>query len=223
MSKHLQRDLTAIERSLSQQASVVEQMVQTAYRGLRERCLGTAAEILAQESALNASEVRIEEECLETLALHQPVAIDLRRTATAIKINADLERIGDLALNLAERTEALASHPEVPNPTGLEEMVERALAMLHDAHRAFVTLDVKLAHSVCRRDDEVDAINREVIQEIITAMERRPDHAAGYLHLFSASRIVERIGDHATNISEDVIYLVEGVITRHRWATYKIA
>ncbi len=216
MSKHLQNDLRSIEESISRQATLVEQMVQTAYRGLHDRCLGTAAEILAQETEVNSREVRIEEECLKTLALHQPVAIDLRRTAAALKINADLERIADLALNLAERTESLVGHPEIPIPAALEQMVEVAIGMLRDAHIAFSQLDTRLAASVCSRDDKIDALNREVIDELIAIMQRHPHRVEGSLHLFSASRIVERIGDHATNIAEDVMYMVEGEIRRHQ-------
>ena len=216
MSKHLQNDLKSIEAALSQQATLVEGMVQTAYRGLHDRCLGTAAEILSQETEVNAREVRIEEECLKTLALHQPVAIDLRRTAAALKINSDLERIADLALNLAERTESLVEHPEIPIPAALQQMVELAIGMVRDAHLAFIQLNTHLAASVCTRDDQVDALNREIIAELITTMQQHPHRVEGSLHVFSAARIVERIGDHATNIAEDVMYMVEGEIHRHR-------
>lgn len=223
MSKHLENDLKRLESSISQQATLVEQMVRTAYRGLQERCLGTAAEILSQEGEVNQREVRIEEECLKTLALHQPVAIDLRRTAAVLKINSDLERIADLALNLAERTESLVGHPEIPLPQALETMVERVIEMLHDAHQAFITLDEKLAEKVRLCDDEVDELNREVIAQLVRVMEENPDRVEGSLHLFSASRIVERIGDHATNIAEDVMYMVKGEITRHKLKVSKSA
>lgn len=223
MTKHLENDLARLETLLSQQASRVEQMVDTAYRGLRERCLGTAAEILSKEAEVNRAEVKLEEDCLKTLALHQPVAVDLRRTAATLKINGDLERIADLALNLAERTESLADFPEISIPPGLEHMVERVIEMLRDAHLAFVKLDADLADSVCRRDDEVDDMNREVIGYLITEMQNHPDRVEGILHLFSASRIVERIGDHATNIAEDVSYLVRGEIARHQFNIHRSA
>lgn len=215
MSKPLQLHLLEVEQALSNQADAVERMVQTAYRGLRERCLGTASEVFATESRLNRTEVDIEEKCLELLAIHQPVAIDLRRITATLKINADLERIGDLALNLAERTEDLAKHPEVAVPAELETMVERALEMLRDAHGAFVRVDEELADNVQKRDDEVDDLNREVIAGIVARMEREPQHAEGLLHVFSASRIIERIADHATNVAENVVYLSCGQITRH--------
>ncbi len=134
----------------------------------------------------------------------------------ALKINADLERIADLSLNLAERTEALALHPEIAIPSELADMVQCAIAMLRDAKTAFVNSDVELAREVSLRDDELDEMNRHMIAGLVKAMESNPDQVSGYLHVFSASRIVERIGDHATNIAEDVEYIVEGEITRHR-------
>ena len=218
MSKLLQRHLTEVETALSEQADAVERMVHAAYQGLRERCLGSAAQVLDSESQLNRSEVDIEEKCLELLALHQPVATDLRRVAATLKINGDLERIGDLALNLAERTESLVHCPDVPVPAELEQMVERAMEMLRDAHSAFVSVDEELAHSVRERDDEVDDLNRRVIDDLAKQMETNPHQVEGLLHVFSATRIIERIADHATNIAEDVIYLAKGRIMRHRWA-----
>ena len=216
MRRCLETSLEAIETAVSDQANRVESMVRAAYRGLCERCLGTADEVLAMEVVINDSEVIIEEKCLELLALHQPVAIDLRRVAGALKINGDLERIADLSLNLAERTEALALHPDVSIPTELADMVACAIRMLRDAKNAFVNNDVELAKEVCRRDDELDEMNRELIVALVKVMETNPSQVSGYLQVFSATRIVERIGDHATNIAEDVEYIVNGEITRHR-------
>lgn len=223
MGKHLQFDLTEIERLLHNQAAAVEDMVHTAHHGLQQRCLGTAADVLAKEAQLNRSEVAIEEQCLTALALHQPVAIDLRRIAAALKINADLERIGDLALNLAERTEALVEFPHVQAPDRLQRMVTIAIEMLRDAHAAFVAIDAALADTVCQRDDEVDDLNREIIRGIIERMNADPQNVPAYLHVFSASRIVERIADHATNIAEDVLYIADGRIARRHGAEQRSA
>ena len=214
--RRLDTNLEAIEAAISDQADRVEGMVRAAFRGLCERCLGTADEVLAMEVVINRSEVRIEERCLQLIALQQPVALDLRRVAGALKINADLERIADLSLNLAERTESLAMHPDIAIPSPLSNMVSCAIEMLRDAKHAFVDSDVRLAQRVCERDDELDALNRRVIDMLVRTMEGSPDQVSGYLHVFSASRIVERIGDHATNIAEDVEYIVNGEITRHR-------
>ncbi|MDC0935401.1 phosphate signaling complex protein PhoU [Pirellulales bacterium] len=217
MGRHLQFDLADLEVLLSNQAVKVEEMVLASYRGLSERSLDVAAEVLASEAQINLSEVNIEEHCLEVLALQQPVAIDLRRVAAILKINAELERIADLAVNVAERTTSLNDYPQVEIPEPLEQMLERALEMLRDAHAAFLRVDADLARSVCARDDEVDAINREVIGRLTKKMAGEPDQVAGLLHVFSVTRIIERIGDHATNIAEDVVYLAEGEITRHQY------
>ena len=185
MGKHLQVDLGQIELLLSQQAANVEQMVQTAYSGLRDRCLGTAAKVRTREHQINRSEVSIEEQCLAVLALQQPVAVDLRRVTAALKINNDLERIGDLALNLAERTESLAQYRDVSIPESLAQMVEIALKMLRDAHQAFLNIDAALADDVCLRDDQVDDLNRQVIDDISQLMRKDPSHTSAYLHVFS--------------------------------------
>ena len=217
MGRHLQFDLADLEVLLSNQAVKVEEMVLASYRGLNERSLDVAGEVLANEDQINQSEVNIEENCLEVLALQQPVAIDLRRVTTILKINAELERIADLAVNVAERTKSLHDFPQVEVPELLEQMLEQALEMLRDAHAAFLRVDADLARSVCKRDDEVDAINREVIARLTERMSANPDLVAGLLHVFSVTRIIERIGDHATNIAESVVYLAEGEITRHQY------
>ncbi len=144
------------------------------------------------------------------------MAVDLRRTATVLKINSELERIADLAVNVAERTQSLADHPKFIIPETLQRMSKLSTAMVHDALDAFVNQDVQLARDVCRRDDQVDNYNREVIYELRDRMRASSDEIEPALHFFSAARQVERIADHATNIAEDVIYLVEGEIARHR-------
>ncbi|MGL4513069.1 MAG: phosphate signaling complex protein PhoU [Lacipirellulaceae bacterium] len=216
MTKHLERDLDSLEQDLLAQSAVVEEMIRLACRGLCERRLGVSDELLAREPSINVREVRIEEECLKILALHQPVAVDLRRVATVLKVNSDLERIADLAVNIGERTDALAMCPTLPMPDFLESMSDTAIGMVRDALDAFVDSDVAAARSVCRRDDEVDAFNRRIIDEVYQIVRESPHLIEPALHLFSASRHVERIADHATNIAEDVVYLVEGEIARHR-------
>ena len=211
------RNLEAIHSAISHQVDVVEKMVQCAYRSLRERCRGTANEVLEMENHINQSEIEIEEKCLALLALQHPVASDLRKTAAALKINAELERIADLALNLAERAESLNEYPEVEIPAKLTEMVLFAREMLQDAKTSFLDNDAELARKVHESDNQLDAMNREIIEEIASSIASDPERAAIYLHVFSASRIVERIGDLATNIAEDVEYVVSGAISRHRY------
>jgi phosphate transport system protein len=216
MSIHLQRDLEALEQNLLDQSSVVEQMVFRACQSLRELRPEIVQEVLASEETINFREVEIEEECLKILALHQPVAVDLRRVATVLKINSDLERIADLAVNICERTHSLAMYPDFQMPPNLDKMAEAAISMVRDSLDAFVRLDVDAAREVCLRDDRVDALNRQVIADLHELIEANPADIEPAFHFYSASRHVERIADHATNISEDVIYLVDGEIARHR-------
>jgi phosphate transport system protein len=216
MSKHLNRDLDALEQDLLAQSSIVEKMIMQASQAVTEHRSDCLAKILVDEDRINRGEVRIEEECLKILALHQPVAVDLRRVATVLKINADLERIADLAVNLAERAQSLVDFSQFRIPGQLEEMVSIALSMVRDALDAFVRQDIDLAQQVCLRDDQVDQLNREVIDGLQEILEQHVSEVEPALQYFSASRHIERIADHATNIAEDVIYLVEGEIARHR-------
>jgi phosphate transport system protein len=168
------------------------------------------------DDAVDKLEVKIEEECLKMLALHQPVAIDLRRVATVLKVNNDLERIADLAVNIAERSQSIDEYPEFPVPESMGHMVAMSTQMVRSALDAFVNLDPSAARRIMFLDDDVDRHNRDIIQELQTLMQERPDLIPPACHCFSVSRHVERIADHATNIAEDVIYLIEGDIVRHR-------
>jgi phosphate transport system protein len=217
MSKHLERDLEALEREVLAQSSRVEEMITKACQAITDRRIDVAAEVAASEAEINVREVRIEEECLKILALHQPVAIDLRRTTTVLKINTELERIGDLAVNIAERAISLVEYPDFVVPSKLEQMSRKATSMVHDALDAFVDQDVQAARDVCLRDDEIDSLNRQLIRDLCDTMRRRSDMVEAALHVFSITRHVERIGDCATNVAEDVIYLVEGEIARHHF------
>ncbi len=216
MSKHLQRDMEQIHREILSLSASVEEVLDKAARSLCEGRLDLAREVIAGDEAIDQQEVHIEEECLKILALHQPVAVDLRRIATVLKVNSDLERMADLAVNIAQRAEFLITQPRFPIPVRLRRMVDLTTMMVRSALDAFVNLDAQAARRVCALDDEVDAYNREVIEELQQVMRSDPSRVEAGLHCFSASRHVERIADHATNIAEDVIYLVEGEIARHR-------
>ncbi len=207
--------MEALEREILAQSSLVEEMINKACRALVDRRIDLSSEVVEAEQQIDEREVKIEEECLKILALHQPVAVDLRRTATVLKINTELERIADLAVNIAERTSSLADHLDFEIPDKVERMSADATDMVHDALDAFVELDVDAARAVCQRDEEIDTLNRQVIDELYESMQARPDQIEPALHVFSISRHVERIADCATNIAEDVIYLVEGEIARH--------
>ena len=216
MSKHLARDLAMLDRELLALSSVVDEMIAQASRALTDRDGDAASQLVASDREVDRREVMIEEACLKVLALHQPVAIDLRRVATVLKINNDLERIADLAVNVAERALHLSDDPAAPMPVKLERMAAEARSMVARALDAFVNLDVELAKSVCHNDDTLDVMNADVISELRARMAAHPEEVDTCLNFFSASRHFERIADHATNIAEDVIYLVEGDIVRHR-------
>jgi phosphate transport system protein len=216
VSKHLERDLDDLQRELVALASSVEEAIHKAIRALQQRESQLAQEVIDGDTLIDEEENHIEEECLKILALHQPVAIDLRRVAAAMLINTDLERMADLAEDIAERAMALTRMPQIPIPGDLQRMTDLTSSMVRQALDAFVGLDARLARRVCRMDDEVDRYNKLIIEELIAAMQKSPEMVEPGLSFFSATRHLERIADHATNIAEEVIYLAEGAIVRHR-------
>ncbi len=216
MSKHLERDLRSLEKKLLLISARVEDMIKKACRALRERRSDLAREVIDSDDAVDALEVEIEEDCLKILALHQPVAVDLRRTATVLKINNDLERIADLAANIAERGARLIVFSDFAIPESMEKMAEKAVKMVHAALDSFVKMDADAARQVRGLDDAIDDMNVQAIAELCRVMQHDSSTVEPALHCFSASRQIERIADHATNIAEDVIYLVEGEIARHK-------
>jgi phosphate transport system protein len=215
MSKHLERDLDELHRDILELAGAVEEAICKAIRALQERDADLARQVIAGDDTIDQQDNRIEEECLKMLALHQPVAVDLRRITAVLKINTDLERMADLAVDIAERALRLTELPHIPIPERLQRMTDLTTCMVRQSLEAFINLDTHQARTVCRSDDEVDQYNAKIIQELIRTMCSSPDMIEPALSLFSATRHLERIADHATNIAEDVIYLVEGEIVRH--------
>ncbi|MFC1759480.1 phosphate signaling complex protein PhoU [Planctomycetota bacterium] len=222
MSKHLDRDIAALEQELLGMSSLVEEMINKSWRSLIERSVELANEVIERDAVVNEREVRIEEECLKILALHQPVAIDLRRTATIIKINNDLERIADLAVNIAERAQRLAKEPDFSIPPLLKTMEEQATQMLRDALDAMVNTDYQAAVQVCAADDEVDQAHANVVVKYYNLMRADSEQIGASIQMMSVARCLERIADHATNIAEDVMYLIKGDIARHRHEEYSL-
>ena len=216
MSVHLHRDVEKLQSLVLCMSALVEDMIVNATRALCERRYDDAAEVITADNVIDAREVAIEEECLKILALHQPVASDLRRVTSVMKINNDLERIADLAVNVADRSRCLAEFPEFQVPDRVRRMVDLTTQMVRSVLDAFVNLNVPEARRIIRLDDSVDDLNREIIEDLQTNMRANPAAIEPGLHCFSAVRHVERIADHAVNIAEDVIYLVEGEIIRHR-------
>ena len=215
MPKHLQNDLELLHRSLLRLAGHVEDAVVNATAALRGRDPAAARLAIEGDNEIDRQESHIQDECLKILALHQPVAVDLRRISAVLMIATDLERIGDLAVGIAGRVATLARPPLIPIPDQIEAMTDRTLRMLRASLDAFVNRDPAGAARVIRADEDVDRDNDEIIGGLVAAMKRSPEVVEPSLSLFTAVRHLERIADHATNIAEDVIYLVNGEIVRH--------
>ncbi len=223
MTKHLDRDMERLHRDILSLSAMVEEMIDKAARALREGRLDLAEQVIEDDEKVDAMEVAIEEECLKMLALHHPVAVDLRRIATVIKVNNDLERIADLAVNVAQRAIGVGDYPRFKIPEGVAPMVTKVTGMVRIALDAFVNLDTDAARSVILNDDEVDQLNAELIGRLRLVMQSDSQLVAPALYCFSAIRHLERIADLATNIAEDAIYLVDGEIVRHRCITARTA
>ena len=221
MPKHLQREIENLKKKILALGARVETTVHEAIRSIEQRDAALAQEIIDDDIQIDDFEVEVEEDCLKILALHQPVAIDLRFIVAVLKINNDLERIGDLAVNIAERSVFLASVPQVSAAFDFARMSSKTESMLNRSLDALVNMSSELAHEVCIDDDEVDGINRQMYLNIQEAIQKEPDKIASLIHLLSVSRHLERIADHATNIAEDVIYMVDGEIVRHREEEYQ--
>lgn len=215
MTIHFVREMEHLHRDILSMCSTVEEMIHDAVDGLKHGRSELGQELSGRDREVDEWDVRIEEECLKILALYHPVANDLRRVAVVMKITAELERVADLAVSIAERAAGIASYGAFPMPGRLSEMTREALSMLHDSIDAFVEQNAAAARTVCQRDDRVDELNSDLIDDVVRAMKQRPELIDPALHLFSVIRHVERVADHATNISEDVVYLVEGAIVRH--------
>ena len=216
MSVHLQRELEQLKRSLLSLCGLVEDQVQRAVQALVSQDSEAAQQIEQQDALIDQQEIQIEEECLKILALYHPVASDLRFIVAVLKINNDLERIGDLALNLAHKARTFAQFPGVENPFDLRQMWADAQTMLRDSVNAMVRLDPQLAHQVCARDAQINEQKRHIRLLAEELIEKHPEQTRPLLALAAAARNLERIADHATNIAEDVIYLCQGHIARHQ-------
>jgi len=220
MPRHLQREIEKLKKKILSLGALVEENVQRAVKSISDRDLKLANLVLGADPEIDQMEVDIEEDCLKILALNQPVAIDLRFIIAVLKINNDLERIGDLAINIAERSAFLATKENVRIPFDFPGMSGLAQAMLKKSLDSLVNLDSKSAREVIVSDDRIDAMHREMYTQIAEGIRRNMDQLDSYINLLAVSRQLERIADHATNIAEDVIYMVDGEIARHRGDDY---
>ena len=195
--------------------ALVEESVRKAISAVRHKNEALAEEVIRNDDHIDLVENELEEECLKILALHQPVAIDLRYVVVCMKINNDLERIGDLAVNIADRAKAISRDEDEFMPESISMMIDTAIAMLKKSLDAFIEMDTKLAREVSLMDDVLDELNRNMYLEIKDLIIKDPKRTAYLLHVIGVSRQLERIGDYAVNISEDVIYMIDGKIVRH--------
>jgi len=212
---HFESDLQALKNRLLNMGALVEERVHRAIQALMERNLEAAQEIARGDQAVNDLQIEIDERCLRLFALQQPMASDLRLITAAMKINADLERIGDQAVNIAEQAVRIAAHPPLKPMIDVPRMAEIAERMTRESLDAFVRKDAELARSILARDDEVDQLKDHVFRVLLTYMMADPGTIERALGLILVSRHIERIADHATNIAEDVIFVVEARDVRH--------
>ncbi len=221
MAKHLQREIENLKKKLLALGAKVESAVRDAALAIERRDANLAKQVIDNDIEIDNIEVEVEEDCLKIIALHQPVAVDLRFIVAVLKINNDIERIGDLAVNVAERAVFLAGQPVFDITAGLVDMAHQARKMFKESLDALVNYDAHIAHRVCQSDDTVDDMNRRMYLKVQDAIVKNPEQISALVHLLSASRHLERIADHTTNIAEDVIYMIEGQIIRHRAEEYE--
>ena len=218
MAKHLQRELGKLKKRILSLGALVEERVRMAIRSIESRDSDLANQVIKKDYEIDEIEVEVEEECLKILALYQPVAVDLRFLIAVIKINNDLERIGDEAVNIAQRVEIMSKKEKVEVPFDYSLMAEKVASMLKASLDSLVNLDLDGAFRVLTMDDEVDHIHGENYDQVKGVIRENPQRSGYLINLLLISRHLERIADHATNIAEEVIYLIEGDIIRHgKW------
>jgi len=215
MTAHLQKEIDKLKRDVLSLVTIVEENVRRAVRSIQDRNAGLGKQVIEVDKEIDKREVEIEEDCLKILALYQPVAIDLRFIAAMLKLNNDLERIGDLAVNIAERAQYLAETDRTSIHFDYREMTKRTESMLRKSFDSLVEMNPEMAREVIASDDEVDEMERRIVEQTKDAIRKYPDQVDRLLHHMFVARHLERIADHATNIAEDVIYMVEGNIIRH--------
>jgi phosphate transport system protein len=216
--RHFHEELDALKQTVLAMGALVEDQIRRVMHALLDRDDALARAVIERDQRVNAYDLEIDEKSVELLALHQPAAIDLRVIMTAIKIVTDLERIGDQAVNIAQRALELHTEPQLKPYVDLPRMADKAQRMVKESLDAFVNRDTELARRVCAADAEVDALKEQIFRELLTFMMQDPKTIPRAMRLILISRFMERIADHATNIAEMVIYMVEGKLVRHTLA-----
>ena len=212
---HFQEELEALQSRLLEMGGLAEERVRACIEALESRDLSLVAQVMAGDEPINQLHIEVDNRCFRLLALYQPMATDLRAIVSAVKINTDLERVGDLAVNIAEAAQRYTTHPPVKKLIDIPTMGNIAQTMLRDALDAYVRRDTALAHAVLNADDQLDALKTQVFRDLLTYMLKDPATVEPALDLILISRHLERIGDHATNIAEDVIFMVSAQDVRH--------
>jgi phosphate transport system protein len=218
MQRHFHEELEALKQTLLAMGGLVEDQIRRVNTALLERDSAVAQDVIERDTQVNTYDVEVDEKCVELLALHQPAAGDLRFITTALKIVTDLERIGDQAVNIAQRVLELNREPQLKPYIDLPRMAERAQRMVKESLDAFVARDTELARQVCAEDGAVDDLNHQIFRELLTFMMEDPKTIPRAIRLILIARFLERVADHATNIAEMVIYMVDSKMVRHTLA-----
>ena len=216
MAIHLFRDLENLKKELLLVGALAEEATKKAILTIVDRRRDLSDEVIKGDVEIDQREVRLEEECLKVLALHQPVAYDLRFVMSVLKVNNDLERVGDLAKHLAERGASLAVNEKITIPPEIRELADKVQVMLRDCLSSVVEADTGLAHKILEADEEVDELHANIFKVIVKRIQDHPEQADAEIQMLSVSRYLERIADLATNIAEDVVFMVEGEVIRHQ-------
>ena len=215
METHFQQELAKLKEQLLKMGGLAERAISNAIDALVKRDTPLAEKTIGEDEKINKMELVIDDWCLKLLALHQPLAADLRFITSAMRINVELERIGDLAVNIAERVVSLNQEPQLKPYIDIPRMAEITKNMVKDVLDSFVNGDADLARAVCARDDQVDALNDQVFRELMTYMLADPKTITRAVHLIIVSKYLERIADHTTNIAEGVIFMVKALVIKH--------
>ena len=218
MERHFDLELNALKAKILRMGALVEEQIASAVKALTERNSALAREVIANDHQVNALDVEIDEECLKLIALHQPMARDLRFITTAMKASTELERMSDLAENISERAIELIEEPELKSVKAyadIQQMARNTQRMVRESLDAFVNGNGDLARKVCREDDQVDRLNHQIFHELLALMLEEHHSITQAIRISFISKYMERIADHATNIAELVVYLIEGKIIRH--------
>jgi phosphate transport system protein len=215
VTRHFQEELEVLQQRLLSMGGLAEERMCDSVRAVAQRDMALVDQVLNGDEPINTLHIEVDDRCFKLLALHQPMAADLRAIVAAVKINSDLERVGDLAVNIAEAGKRYLQHPPVKPLIDIPRMGDIAQRMLRDALDAYVRRDIQLAQSVLAADDELDALKTQIFRELLTFMLAEPSTIEPALDLILISRHLERIGDHATNIAEDVIFMVSAKDVRH--------